>query len=132
MPKRYRPVEPNVDFPAMEQRILQAWREQDVFVRSMEQRRGAPEWVFYDGPPTANNRPHIGHVEARTFKDLYPRYKTMTGHFVGRKAGGDCHGLPVEVEVEKAIGTRPKRDIEAFGVAEFVRLCLESARRYAD
>jgi len=79
--------------------------------------------VFYDGPPTANNRPHIGHVEARTFKDLYPRFRAMTGYSVARKAGWDCHGLPVEVEVEHQIGTKSKRDIEAFGIGRFVELC---------
>jgi isoleucyl-tRNA synthetase len=129
---RYRPVDPRVDFPAMERAILDFWRERDIFAKSLRQREGSPEWVFYDGPPTANNRPHIGHVEARTFKDLYPRFRTMTGHYVHRKAGWDCHGLPVEVEVEKAIGTKSKRDIEAFGVAEFIRLCRESVRRYVD
>ncbi|HJV04540.1 MAG TPA: isoleucine--tRNA ligase [Actinomycetota bacterium] len=128
----YDPVDPRADFPALERDILAFWRDRDVFRRSLEARRGSPEWVFYDGPPTANNRPHIGHVEARTFKDLYPRFRTMTGRYVNRKAGWDCHGLPVEVEVEKAIGTRSKRDIEAFGVAEFVRLCRESVQRYVE
>ena len=129
---RYRPVDPKVDLPALEERVLAFWRERDVFARSIEQRAAAPEWVFYDGPPTANNKPHIGHVEARTFKDLYPRYRTMTGHKVHRKAGWDCHGLPVEVEVEKEIGTKSKRDIESFGVAEFVKKCRESVIRYVD
>jgi isoleucyl-tRNA synthetase len=127
---RYRPVDPKVDLPAMERRVLEFWREQKVFERSLELRKGAPEWVFYEGPPTANGKPGIHHVEPRTFKDIYPRYKAMTGHFVPRKAGWDCHGLPVEVEVEKEIGTKSKRDIEAFGVGEFVRLCRESVRRY--
>jgi isoleucyl-tRNA synthetase len=129
---KYRPVDSKVDFPAMEHAILDFWRENQIFAKSLRLREGSPEWVFYDGPPTANNRPHIGHVEARTFKDLYPRYRTMTGHYVHRKAGWDCHGLPVEVEVEKTIGTKSKRDIEAFGIAEFVRLCRESVRRYVD
>jgi isoleucyl-tRNA synthetase len=129
---RYRPVDPRVDLPAMEREILEFWKDRDVFHRSLAAREDAPEWVFYDGPPTANNRPHIGHVEARTFKDLYPRFRTMTGHLVNRKAGWDCHGLPVEVEVEKTIGTRSKRDIEEFGVAEFVRLCRESVQRYVE
>jgi isoleucyl-tRNA synthetase len=129
---RYRPVDPRADFPAMEREILRFWKDRDVFRASLENRKGRPEWVFYDGPPTANSRPHIGHVEARTFKDLYPRFRTMTGHYVNRKAGWDCHGLPVEVEVEKTIGTRSKRDIEEFGVAEFVRLCRESVQRYVE
>ena len=129
---RYRPVDPKADFPALEARVLAFWARERVFELSLARRAGAPTWVFYDGPPTANNRPHIGHVEARTFKDLYPRFRTMTGHYVHLKAGWDCHGLPVEVEVEKAIGTKSKRDIEAFGVAEFIRLCRESVRRYVD
>jgi isoleucyl-tRNA synthetase len=127
---RYRPVDAKVDLPALERRVLEFWSKRHVFRRSITQREGAPEWVFYDGPPTANNKPHIGHVEARTFKDLYPRYQAMRGHYVNRKAGWDCHGLPVEVEVEKEIGTRTKRDIEAFGVAEFVEKCRASVIRY--
>jgi isoleucyl-tRNA synthetase len=127
---RYTPVDPKVDLPRMEERILEFWRSARVFEKSVALRTGAPEWVFYEGPPTANGPPGIHHVEARTFKDVYPRYKTMTGHYVPRKAGWDCHGLPVELEVEKEIGTRTKRDIEAFGIAEFNRLCRESVQRY--
>src|SRR2546421_812483 len=129
---KYRPVDPRVDLPAAEREILDYWRASDIFAKSLKLREGSPEWVFYEGPPTANNVPHVGHVEARVFKDVYPRYKTMTGHYVVRKGGWDCHGIPVEVEVEKAIGTRTKRDIEAFGVAEFNRLCRESVMRYVD
>ena len=127
---RFRPVDPKVRFPELEERILAFWDEADVFRRSLEQREGAPEWVFYDGPPTANAKPHIGHAVTRTFKDVYPRYRTMTGHLVHRKAGWDCHGLPVEIEVEKEIGTSGKRDIEAFGVAAFNERCRASVRRY--
>ena len=127
---RFRPVDPGVRFPELEERILRFWDEADVFRRSIERREGAPEWVFYDGPPTANAKPHIGHALTRTFKDVYPRYRTMTGHLVHRKAGWDCHGLPVEIEVEKEIGTSGKRDIEAFGVAAFNERCRESVRRY--
>jgi isoleucyl-tRNA synthetase len=127
---RFRPVEAKVRLPELEERILAFWEEADVFHRSVAQREGAPEWVFYDGPPTANARPHIGHALTRAFKDVYPRYKTMTGHLVHRKAGWDCHGLPVEIEVEKEIGTSGKRDIEAFGVAEFNERCRVSVRRY--
>jgi isoleucyl-tRNA synthetase len=132
MAVRYRAVGPNVDFPALEQAILASWREARIFEKSLESRRGAPEWVFYEGPPTANGRPGIHHVESRAFKDIYPRFKTMTGHFVARKGGWDCHGLPVELEVEKEIGTRTKREIEAFGIAEFNRLCRESVTRYVE
>ena len=127
---RFRPVEAKPNLPELEERILRFWDEADVFARSLAQREGEPEWVFYDGPPTANARPHIGHAMTRTFKDVYPRYKTMTGHLVHRKAGWDCHGLPVEIEVEKEIGTTGKRDIEAFGVAEFNERCRTSVRRY--
>jgi isoleucyl-tRNA synthetase len=129
---RYRPVGPNVDLPSLERQILAFWREARVFERSVTAREGAPEWVFYEGPPTANGKPGIHHVESRTFKDVFPRYRTMTGHLVPRRAGWDCHGLPVELEVEKEIGTRSKRDIEAFGIAEFNRLCRESVTRYVD
>ncbi|MBI2238281.1 MAG: class I tRNA ligase family protein, partial [Actinobacteria bacterium] len=117
--QRFEPVDPKVSFPELEQRILEFWREADVFHKSLALRKGAPEWVFFEGPPTANGAPGIHHVESRAFKDVYPRYRTMTGHYVHRKAGWDCHGLPVELEVEKEIGTTTKRDIEAFGIAEF-------------
>jgi isoleucyl-tRNA synthetase len=126
----FRPVDPKVRFPELERSILEFWDEANVFPRSLAKREGSPEWVFYDGPPTANAKPHIGHAVTRTFKDVYPRYRTMTGHLVHRKAGWDCHGLPVEIEVEKEIGTTGKRDIEAFGVAEFNERCRVSVRRY--
>ena len=128
--QRFEPVDPKISFPELEQRILGFWRQADIFRRSLARREGAPEWVFYEGPPTANGRPGIHHVEPRTFKDVYPRFKAMTGYSVPRKAGWDCHGLPVELEVEKEIGTTSKRDIEAFGIAEFNRLCRESVQRY--
>jgi isoleucyl-tRNA synthetase len=129
---RFEPVDTRVSFPQLEQGILAFWREADVFARSLAQREGAPRWTFYEGPPTANGRPGLHHVEARTFKDIYPRYATMTGHYAPRKGGWDCHGLPVELEVEKEIGTTGKKDIEAFGIAEFNRLCRESVTRYVD
>jgi isoleucyl-tRNA synthetase len=129
---RYRPVNPKVDLPGVERGVLEFWREARIFEKSVAAREGSPEWVFYEGPPTANGKPGIHHVESRTFKDLFPRYRTMTGHLVRRKAGWDCHGLPVELEVEKEIGTNTKRDIEEFGIAEFNRLCRESVTRYVD
>ncbi len=132
MTQRFEPVDPRVRFPDLERRILAFWRDADVFRRQLEQRRDGPLWVFYEGPPTANGKPGIHHMESRTFKDVYPRFKAMTGHHVPRKAGWDCHGLPVELEVEKEIGTRTKRDIEAFGIAEFNRRCRESVTRYVD
>ena len=128
----FEPVEPKVRFPDLERRTLAFWREADVFHRQLEQRRDGPLWVFYEGPPTANGRPAIHHTESRTFKDIYPRFRAMRGHFVPRKAGWDCHGLPVELEVEREIGTKSKRDIETFGIAEFNRLCRESVQRYID
>ncbi|MGA9162384.1 MAG: isoleucine--tRNA ligase [Actinomycetota bacterium] len=124
------PVDKTASFPELEQRVLAFWREADVFHRQLEQRRAGRLWTFYEGPPTANGQPAIHHTESRTFKDVYPRFKAMTGHYVPRKAGWDCHGLPVELEVEKEIGTTSKRDIEAFGVAEFNRLCRASVQRY--
>jgi isoleucyl-tRNA synthetase len=129
---RYRPVDPKADLPAMENAILDFWRRAGIFEQSLALREGAPEWVFYEGPPTANGKPGLHHVEARTFKDVFPRYKTMTGHYVHRKAGWDCHGLPVELEIEKEIGTKTKRDIEEFGVARFNELCRQSVTRYVD
>jgi isoleucyl-tRNA synthetase len=123
-------VDPKVRFPELEEQILAWWDEADVFRRSLELRQDSPTWIFYEGPPTANGKPGIHHVEPRTFKDVYPRFKTMTGHLVPRKGGWDCHGLPVEIEIEKEIGTTGKKDIEAFGVAEFNRLCRESVLRY--
>ena len=129
---RFEPVDAKVNFPELEQGILEFWREADVFAASLAQREGAPRWTFYEGPPTANGRPGLHHVESRTFKDIYPRFKTMTGHYAPRKGGWDCHGLPIELEVEKEIGTTGKRDIEAFGVAAFNQRCRESVTRYVD
>jgi isoleucyl-tRNA synthetase len=129
---RYEPVDARVDFPALEREILAFWKRAGIFQKTLAIREGSPEWVFYEGPPTANGTPGIHHAESRTFKDIYPRYRTMTGHHVSRKAGWDCHGLPVELEVEKEVGTKTKRDIEAFGIAEFNRLCRESVTRYVE
>jgi isoleucyl-tRNA synthetase len=126
----FEPVAQKVNFPELEESILAWWKAAGVFDRSLELRKDAPEWIFYEGPPTANGRPGIHHVEPRTFKDVYPRFKTMTGYLVRRKGGWDCHGLPVELEVEKEIGTTGKKDIEAFGVAAFNDLCRASVQRY--
>ncbi|MDQ3953127.1 MAG: class I tRNA ligase family protein, partial [Actinomycetota bacterium] len=134
MPKpSYRPVDPHVAWPAMEAAVAARWRDRNVFHRTLEVREGAPEWVFYDGPPTANNKPGIHHVEPRAFKDVYCRFQVMRGHYVHRKAGWDCHGLPVEIEVEKQLGIRQKRQIEEeIGVEEFNRRCRASVTRYVD
>jgi isoleucyl-tRNA synthetase len=132
-PSPYRPVDPQVSFPELEERILQRWAERRIFDRSLEARAGRPEWVFYEGPPTANGRPGIHHVEARAFKDLFCRFQTMRGHYVHRKAGWDCHGLGVEIEAEKSLGVTQKRQIEEdIGIEAFVRLCRESVTRYVD
>jgi len=129
---RYRPVDTAQSFPALEQRVLERWRERDVFHESIRRRDGSPPFVFYEGPPTANGRPGSHHVLSRVFKDVFPRYKTMQGHFVPRKAGWDCHGLPVELEIEKELGFHNKHDIERFGIAEFNARCRESVLRYID
>jgi isoleucyl-tRNA synthetase len=126
----FEPVPSRVSFPEQEQRILDLWRERDVFRRSIEERPADRIFSFYEGPPTANGRPGIHHVLARVFKDLVPRYRTMRGYRVPRKGGWDTHGLPVELEVEKELGLRSKREIEAYGVEAFNRKCRESVFRY--
>ena len=126
----YRPVPPQVDLPALEHDVLELWREQRTFERSLERTDGAKPWTFYEGPPTANGMPGTHHVEARVFKDVFPRFKTMQGYHVDRKGGWDCHGLPVELAVEKELGFSGKGDIEAFGVAEFNAKCRESVLRH--
>ncbi|MDQ4026114.1 MAG: isoleucine--tRNA ligase, partial [Actinomycetota bacterium] len=129
----YKPVDPHVSWPDMEAAVIARWRERDVFARSLALREGSREWVFYDGPPTANNKPGIHHVEPRAFKDVFCRFQVMRGHYVHRKAGWDCHGLPVEIEVEKSLGIKQKREIEEkVGIEEFTRLCRESVQRYVD
>ena len=128
----YRPVDPKQSFPELEDRVLQRWRDRDVFHRSVAQREGAEVWSFYEGPPTANGRPGSHHVLSRVFKDIYPRYRTMRGYRVPRKAGWDCHGLPVELEVERELGITEKDEIEAYGIAEFNQRCRESVFRYVD
>jgi isoleucyl-tRNA synthetase len=120
------------DLPALDMRVLERWRQRDVFRRSLQAREGAEPFVFYEGPPTANGRPGVHHVEARVFKDIFPRYRTMKGYRAPRKAGWDCHGIPVEVEVEKELGFKRKQDIEDFGVAEFNARCRASVQRYVD
>jgi isoleucyl-tRNA synthetase len=125
-------VDPQQSFPELEERVLRRWRERDVFRESVRRREGAPRWVFYEGPPTANGRPHAGHVLARIFKDIYPRYRTMRGYLVERKGGWDCHGLPVEIAVERELGISSKEEIEAFGIAEFNRRCRESVFTFVE
>src|SRR5467141_799565 len=119
-------VSTRASFPDMEADVRRFWKDRDIFARSVKQREGRPAFVFYEGPPTANGLPGVHHVLARAFKDLFPRYKTMRGHRVVRKAGWDTHGLPVEVEVEKELGFKAKSDIEAYGIDKFNAKCRES------
>jgi isoleucyl-tRNA synthetase len=128
----FRPTDPKQSFPELEDRILERWRQRDIFHRSVAQREGAEVWSFYEGPPTANGRPGSHHVLSRVFKDIYPRYRTMRGYRVPRKAGWDCHGLPVELEIERELGITSKAEIEEYGIAEFNQCCRESVFRYVD
>ncbi len=128
----FRPVDPSLDLVALEVEMLARWKAEDVFGESLRRRADAPEWVFYEGPPTANGRPGIHHVWARLFKDLYPRFHTMRGKHVARKGGWDCHGLPVEVEVEKELGFSGKPEIEDYGIERFNAKCRASVQRYVE
>ncbi|HSK26248.1 MAG TPA: isoleucine--tRNA ligase [Jiangellales bacterium] len=128
----YRPVPAQVDLPALEREVLGFWQAHDIFAKTVARTADGPGWVFYEGPPTANGMPGTHHVEARAFKDVYPRYRTMKGYHVPRRAGWDCHGLPVEIAVEKELGFTGKGDIERYGVAEFNARCRESVLRHVD
>ncbi len=125
-------VAPVVDFPLAEARIRRFWREADIFRKSLEKRRGGPRFVFYEGPPTANGMPHNGHALTRVMKDVFPRYRSMRGYDVPRRAGWDTHGLAVEIEVEKELRISGRDAILAYGVEPFVRRCLESVFRYTE
>ncbi|BAJ64311.1 isoleucine--tRNA ligase [Anaerolinea thermophila] len=126
----FKPVSPRVNVPVMEEGVLRFWKSHDIFHQSTQLREGAPEYVFFEGPPTANGKPGVHHVLARAFKDVFPRYKTMRGYHVIRRGGWDTHGLPVEIEVEKKLGFTNKQQIEDFGIARFNELCRESAFTY--
>src|SRR3954467_2681792 len=128
----HRPLPKDVSFPALEEEVLERWRERDVFRESMRRREGAERYVFYEGPPTANGRPGSHHVLARVFKDIFPRYKTMRGFHSTRKGGWDCHGLPVEIAVEQKLGFTQKSDIERYGIAEFNQQCRESVFEFLE
>ena len=128
----FREVSPRVDINKLEREQIEFWRAQRVFERTTEERADAPRFVFYEGPPTANGLPGSHHVLARVFKDIFPRYKTMRGYYCLRKGGWDTHGLPVEIEVEKALGLKSKREVEAYGIAAFNQKCRESVFRYID
>lgn len=126
----FKAVSTDVSFPKLEQRVLQFWKEADIYHRSLQQRATAEPFVFYEGPPTANGKPHPGHCLTRAIKDLFPRYRTMRGFRCERKAGWDTHGLPVEVEVGKELGIHSKEEIEAYGVEPFIQKCQQSVWRY--
>ena len=126
----YDKAEPNKDFTEREREVIEFWKQNDVFGKTLDATAKGKEFSFYDGPPTANGKPHIGHILTRVMKDIIPRYKTMKGFHVRRKAGWDTHGLPVELEVEKTLGFDGKGDIEKFGVEPFIGKCKESVWKY--
>ena len=126
----YQKVDTNLNFVEREKKVEKFWEEHDIFEKSMKDREGCPEYTFYDGPPTANGKPHIGHVLTRVIKDMIPRYRTMKGYKVPRKAGWDTHGLPVELEVEKLLGLDGKDQIEEYGLEPFIDKCKESVWKY--
>ena len=128
----FRPVDPKQSFVELEHALLETWRAEDLFQRQLELRGDGQTWSFYEGPPTANGKPGSHHVLSRVFKDIYPRYQAMSGKAVPRKAGWDCHGLPVELEVEKELGISSKEEIEEFGIAEFNAKCRDSVFRYVE
>ena len=126
----YNKVDASLNFVEREKQVLKFWQENDIFQKSMDSRKEGETYTFYDGPPTANGKPHIGHVETRAIKDMIPRYQTMKGKFVPRKAGWDTHGLPVELEVEKLLGLNGKEQIEEYGMEPFIKKCKESVWKY--
>lgn len=128
----YKKVDTKLDFLAREKEVAEFWTENEIFEKSIEQTEGGKEFCFYDGPPTANGKPHIGHVLTRVMKDIIPRYKTMKGMHVLRKAGWDTHGLPVELEIEKKLGLDGKQDIEKYGIEPFIGECKQSVWKYSN
>ena len=128
----YKKVDTSLDFVGREKEIIDFWNENDVFGKSIAKNEGGEEFSFYDGPPTANGKPHIGHILTRVMKDIIPRYQTMKGKHVLRKAGWDTHGLPVELEVEKSLGMDGKQDIEKYGIEPFIQQCKQSVWKYTD
>ena len=126
----FRKISSEVNFPALDGKILEFWKQNGIFEKSLELRKGNPRFVYYEGPPTANGRPHPGHVLTRAIKDVILRFKTMEGYLVDRKGGWDTHGLPVELEVEKQLGISGKPEIEKYGVEKFISRCKESVWKY--
>ncbi len=126
----FEPIDDNPNFPALEEQVLEFWKAHGIYEQSLRLRQDAPRFVFYEGPPTANGKPHPGHCLTRAIKDLFPRYRSMRGFLCQRKAGWDTHGLPVEVEVCKELGIHSKEEIEAHGIEPFIQLCQKSVWRY--
>ncbi|MEI3406075.1 MAG: class I tRNA ligase family protein [Christensenellales bacterium] len=126
----YQKVSTDMNFAQREEEVIKFWRDEDIFKKTVKLREGAPAFTFFDGPPTANGKPHIGHVETRAIKDIIPRYRTMKGYDVLRKAGWDTHGLPVELEVEKMLGLDGKPQIEKYGIEPFIKECKKSVWKY--
>ena len=126
----YKKVSTSLDFKDREREVLDFWKKNDIFKKQNEIHEDCPSYTFYDGPPTANGKPHIGHVLTRVIKDMIPRYHSMKGAYVPRKAGWDTHGLPVEIEVEKLLGLDGKEQIEQYGLAPFIEKCKESVWKY--
>jgi isoleucyl-tRNA synthetase len=126
----FKPVSSRLNVTLTEEEVLRFWKQKDIFHRTLTEREGGPEYVFFEGPPTANGKPGVHHVLARAFKDVFPRYKTMKGYHVSRRGGWDTHGLPVEIEVEKKLGFTNKQQIEDYGIEKFNKLCRESAFTY--
>src|SRR5436190_14933058 len=118
----FKSVSSKLEAPAMEEAILKSWKKEKIFEKTLSSREGGPEYVFYEGPPTANGKPGVHHVLARAFKDMFPRYKVMRGYHISRRGGWDTHGLPVEIEVEKQLGFNSKHQIEEFGIDKFNEL----------
>ena len=126
----FKPVSPKLDVTSMESEVLKYWNREGILKKTVDARKGAPEYVFYEGPPTANGKPGVHHVLARVFKDMFPRYKIMRGYHVSRRGGWDTHGLPVEIEVEKQLGFTNKQQIEEYGIDKFNELCKKSVFTY--
>jgi isoleucyl-tRNA synthetase len=126
----FKPVSSKLNVTSMEENVLKFWKQARIFEKTVEQRKGGPEYVFYEGPPTANGKPGAHHVSARAFKDMFPRYKIMRGYHCSRRGGWDTHGLPVEIEVEKQLGFNSKHQIEEYGIDKFNELCKKSVFTY--
>ena len=126
----FKPVTHELDIKTLEEGVLRFWKQRDIFKKTIDHRKGRPEYVFFEGPPTANGKPGVHHVLARVFKDMFPRYKIMRGYHVSRRGGWDTHGLPVEIEVEKQLGFTNKKQIEEYGIAKFNELCKKSVFTY--